>query len=83
MATRPATTSYSRRPCSCVPLLFRHTLTPLDGGGTRVTHQLEISGPGADKVGPELGPQIGGDFPVTMTELLTAARARYASPLST
>jgi hypothetical protein len=62
-------------------LLFRHTLTPLDGGGTCVTHQLEISGPGAGEVGPELGPQISSDFPVTMTELLTAARARRASPL--
>jgi hypothetical protein len=62
-------------------LLFRHTLTPLDDGGTRVTHQLEISGPGADEVGPELGPQISGDFPVTMDELLAAARARSARRL--
>jgi hypothetical protein len=60
-------------------LLFRHTLEPLSGGGTRVTHRLEISGPGADEVGPELGPEISADFPVTMNELLSAARARSAS----
>jgi hypothetical protein len=62
-------------------LLFRHTLSPLDGGGTRVTHRLEISGPGAEGAGPELGPQISGDFPATMSELITAARARSARPL--
>lgn len=53
-------------------LLFRHTLEPLEGG-TRVTHRLEISGAEASTVGPELGPQISGDFPVAMRELLSAA----------
>jgi hypothetical protein len=56
-------------------LLFRHTLDPLSTG-TRVTHRLEVSGPHADEVGPQLGPQISGDFPVTMEELFTAARDR-------
>ena len=60
-------------------LLFRHTLTPLEDGGTRVTHELEISGDGVDAVGPELGPQISGDFPVTMDELLASARGRSAA----
>jgi hypothetical protein len=63
-----------------VVLLFRHTLTPLHGGGTRVTHRLEISGPAAEEVGPDLGPKISSDFPITMTELLAAAGARSASP---
>jgi len=53
-------------------LLFRHTLTPVEGG-TQVTHRLEISGPGAAEVGPELGPQISGDFDVTMARLLEKA----------
>jgi len=56
-------------------LLFRHTLDALPTG-TRVTHRLEIHGPDADDAGPELGPQISGDFPITMDELLAAARAR-------
>ena len=54
-------------------LTFRHTLTSVDGGGTRVTHTLEITGGGAEEVGPELGPQIGADFPAAMAELLSAA----------
>lgn len=54
-------------------LLFRHDLVALDDGGTRVRHTLEISGSGADEIGPELGPQISGDFPVAMAELLAAA----------
>lgn len=57
-------------------LTFRHTLTSGAGGGTRVTHALEITGAGADEVGPELGPQISADFPVAMAELLSAATLR-------
>ena len=55
-------------------LRFRHTLVG-DDDGTSVTHRLEIDGPSADEVGPELGPQISGDFPVSMQRLLEAAAA--------
>ncbi len=58
-----------------VTLRFAHTLVPVDGG-TRITHELQISGPGADTVGPELGPQISEDFPSAMQALVAAARAR-------
>ena len=57
-------------------LLFRHTLTPLADGGTAITHRLEIDGPEAETVAPELGPQISEDFPAAMADLITAARAR-------
>ena len=57
-------------------LLFRHTLKELPDGGTRVAHRLEIAGPAADKVGPELGPQISDDFPTAMADLLAIARQR-------
>jgi hypothetical protein len=57
-------------------LLFRHTLTPMPAGGTRVTHELEIDGVDADQVGPEIGPQISADFPVAMGELIAAASRR-------
>ena len=60
-------------------LTFRHTLRARTDGGTQVTHALEIDGPGADEVGPELGPQIAGDFPVAMAELLHAAEQRVAA----
>lgn len=56
-----------------VKLLFRHTLVPVEGG-TRVTHRLEISGPSADTVGPELGPQISGDFDTSMAKLFEQAK---------
>lgn len=54
-------------------LTFRHDLTPTPGGGTTVTHTLVIDGPSSGEVGPDLGPQISGDFPVAMAELLSAA----------
>jgi hypothetical protein len=56
-----------------VTLRFSHTLDPLPGGGTRVTHRLEIDGPAADDVGPQLGPAITEDFPQAMAALLAAA----------
>jgi hypothetical protein len=54
-------------------LTFRHVLAPLPGGGTTVTHQLQIDGPDADQGGPELGPQISEDFPAAMADLFAAA----------
>jgi len=54
-------------------LLFRHTLVAV-AGGTQVTHRLEISGPSADQVGPELGPQISGDFDASMAKLFELAK---------
>lgn len=54
-------------------LCFRHVITVQPDGHTEVTHQLTIGGKDADKIGPQLGPQISTDFPIAMTELLTAA----------
>lgn len=59
-----------------VSLTFRHTLEPTADGGTLVRHTLEIAGPAADVVGPDLGPQISEDFPVAMAELFHAAQVR-------
>jgi hypothetical protein len=58
-----------------VTLRFSHTLQPLEAGGTRVTHRLEITGPAADQVGPELGPAITEDFPEAMDALLARAQS--------
>ena len=57
-------------------LRFRHTLTPTGSGGTAIVHRLEIEGPGSENVAPELGPQISGDFPATMADLIEAACER-------
>jgi hypothetical protein len=59
-------------------LTFRHTLTPLASGGTRVTHELVIDGDDAGTMGPELGPQISADFPEAMNALLAAARRKIS-----
>ena len=56
-------------------LTFRHQLQATHGGGTTITHTLEITGAGSDEVGPELGPQISGDFPVAMAELIASAES--------
>jgi carbon monoxide dehydrogenase subunit G len=58
-----------------VVLTFRHTLVPT-ASGTRVTHRLDISGPAADEVGPQLGPQISGDFDESMAALFEQATLR-------
>lgn len=61
-------------------LTFRHRLEPTPDGGTRITHELQLTGPTADQQGPGLGPEISADFPTAMAELLTAARERSSDP---
>jgi Polyketide cyclase / dehydrase and lipid transport len=56
-----------------VTLRFSHTLERLPAGGTRVIHRLEIDGPEARRVAPELGPAITEDFPKAMRALLSRA----------
>lgn len=73
VALIPDATYADRTVFGDLELTFRHDLTPTADGGTTVTHTLVIDGPGCDEVGPELGPQISGDFPVAMAELLSAA----------
>jgi hypothetical protein len=50
-----------------------HRIEPLDGDRSRVVYRMEIGGPAADRVGPELGPQISGDFPETLAALVEQA----------
>jgi hypothetical protein len=45
----------------------------LDGGRTRVTYRMEITGPAADTLGPQIGPEISGDFPQTLSALVERA----------
>jgi hypothetical protein len=49
-----------------------------DCGRDRVIHRLEVSGPAADQVGPELGPAITKDFPEAMDALLARAASTQA-----
>jgi hypothetical protein len=52
-------------------LRFEHTLTPLPGGGTRVTHRTVVTGPAA----AELGPAVTSDTPEAMESLAAHALA--------
>jgi uncharacterized protein YndB with AHSA1/START domain len=53
-----------------------HRIEALKGGRSRVVYRMEISGPAADTVGPELGPQISADFPETLSALAQLAERR-------
>ncbi len=50
-----------------------HRVDRLDDARSRITYRMEISGPAADGVGPELGPQISADFPQTLAALVQHA----------
>ncbi len=50
-----------------------HELAPLPSGSTRLTFRLEVDGPGADVLGPEIGPAISADFPTVMAKLARLA----------
>ncbi|MEU4250521.1 SRPBCC family protein [Amycolatopsis sp. NPDC026612] len=51
-----------------------HRLEPLPGGGTRIVYRTEFVGPAADRIGPELGPQITADFPDVLAALVRVAQ---------
>ena len=50
-----------------------HRVTPLDDERRRITYRMEITGPAADTLGPQLWPEISGDFPQTLAELAERA----------
>jgi uncharacterized protein YndB with AHSA1/START domain len=52
-----------------------HRLERLETGRTRVTYRTEITGPAADQVGPQLGPDITADFPDVLAALVKLAES--------
>src|SRR5580704_17634124 len=56
-------------------LRFIHRLEPVDDRRTPITHRVEITGPAADKVGPQIGPSITDGIPVTVATLVDLAAA--------
>ncbi|MEV7725202.1 SRPBCC family protein [Streptomyces sp. NPDC087917] len=50
-----------------------HRIDPAGEGRVRVTYRMEISGPGSDQAGPEIGPAITADWPETMAALVERA----------
>jgi hypothetical protein len=53
----------------------RHQIEPLASGRSRVVYRATIDGPNAEKLGPEIGPQVTADFPAVLK-----APAEPASP---
>jgi hypothetical protein len=61
-----------------------HRIDRIDDDHVRVVYRMEISGDGAEAVGPQVGPRISADFPQTLAALAQRAqrarRARRAQP---
>jgi uncharacterized protein YndB with AHSA1/START domain len=57
------------------PIVVRteHRVERLPDGRSRIVYRMEITGPEADTMGPELGPQISADFPDVLRELAELA----------
>jgi Polyketide cyclase / dehydrase and lipid transport len=52
-----------------------HRIEPLNTERARVIYRMEITGPAADTLGPEIGPQISADFPQTLAALAERAES--------
>jgi uncharacterized protein YndB with AHSA1/START domain len=50
-----------------------HRVEPADGERARVTYRMEITGPAADTLGPQIGPEISSDFPQVLAALVERA----------
>jgi uncharacterized protein YndB with AHSA1/START domain len=50
-----------------------HRLQPLGEGQVRILYRMEITGPQADTLGPQLGPAISADFPQVLGALVEQA----------
>ncbi|WP_019884138.1 SRPBCC family protein [Streptomyces purpureus] len=59
----------TRTPVPGAELRFAHRLTDLPGGGTRITHQAAIEGPGAAGLVPVLAPSIEAGLPMALRSL--------------
>jgi Polyketide cyclase / dehydrase and lipid transport len=50
-----------------------HRVERLDDGRARVTYRMEITGPAAETLGAQVGPEISGDFPQVLAALVERA----------
>ena len=62
---------------------FDHSLERMAAGKTRITHRVIITGPAADDLGSDLGPQITADVPEAMASLAHLAQQSGAPSLRT
>jgi uncharacterized protein YndB with AHSA1/START domain len=52
-----------------------HRVQQIDSALARVTYRMEITGPSADTLGSQIGPEISGDFPQTLAALVARAES--------
>lgn len=52
-----------------------HRVERTDAEHSRVTYRMEITGADADSLGPQIGPEISGDFPETLAALVARAES--------
>ena len=50
-----------------------HRIERLDEDRIRIIYRMEITGPGADTLGPQVGPEISSDFPQVLSALAEQA----------
>jgi uncharacterized protein YndB with AHSA1/START domain len=53
-----------------------HRVEDIGDERSRITYRMEITGPAADTVGPEIGPEISDDFPEVLAALAAHAEGR-------
>ena len=63
-------------PDAGIVLRFTHRIATLPDGRTRLTHSVAMSGPGAEALGPRMGPGITDGIPQAMATLAQQAAAR-------
>jgi uncharacterized protein YndB with AHSA1/START domain len=52
-----------------------HRVRRIDSDRARITYRMEITGPAADTLGPQVGPEISADFPQTLAGLVALAES--------
>jgi hypothetical protein len=63
-------------PGADIVVRVRHTIEPIADGRSRVVYRATVDGPNAEKLGPEIGPQVTADFP----DVLAALKVRAEAP---
>jgi hypothetical protein len=53
-----------------------HRMDPVGKQLARITYRMEITGPQSETLGPQIGPEISGDFPQTLAALVARAEGR-------
>jgi hypothetical protein len=52
-----------------------HRVEAVGNERSLITYRMEITGPAAERIGPEIGPEISGDFPDVLAALAARAEA--------